>query len=627
MAYVKLGQKAVGNTVKLKFDGVMREFLVVHQGRPSTIYDASCDGTWVLIKDIYEKHVWNSNYKANDNDYANSEINDYLHNTVLPKFDANIRSQIKQVRIPYRPGTGTSTAVNNGANGLLVSLFLLSGTEVSLARSGIPVMGAELEYFKGCADNAADSKRVATLNGSASTWYLRCPYCYRDEISGSGNVQYVQYVMPLGNCASGTNYNQNGVRFALILPPSLYVGDDGAVITNTAPTTPAAVTIPETVHGGKSVTVSWTASADEQNNLEGYAVERSTDGGSSWMQIYQGGGLSTANTVPFGTESVMYRVRAYDSEGLYSSYRNSAQVTVINNTAPTAPESITVPETVFGGGSVEISWTASIDGENNLTGYALERQVDGGVWTEIFRGDALSFTDAITKGWLSVAYRVRAYDSENAYSGYTASSTRAVDNNTPPAITCALPSGSDLGVKDEGFAVAYSVSDEEGDAITVTESIDGMVLRSFAAVDGAANSLQLTGLTFVKVLNGKHTLTITASDDKASTVHNLTFTKSVTAASVTLAQPMTADAPISVCVLSVTGSIPADAQYSVKVTNNALDDEPVWEDCTTAVKTGANHIFTNQTAANGFAFNFKVEVERGASGAGGYISSIQGGFQ
>lgn len=131
----------------------------------------------------------------------------------------------------------------------------------------------------------------------------------------------------------------------------------------------------------------------------------------------------------------------------------------------------------------------------------------------------------------------------------------------------------------------------------------------------------------MKVLNGTHTLAITASDQKTGAVHNLTFTKSVTAASVTLARPMTADAPISVCVLSVTGSIPADAQHSVKVTNNALDDEPVWEDATGDVKNGANYIFTNKTAVNGFAFNFKVEVERGESGLGGYISSIQGGFQ
>lgn len=619
MAYVKLSQKAVGSVVKLKFNGAMREFLVVHQGRPSTLYDASCDGTWLLMQDCYEKRQWHS---SNVNDYANSTIHSYLNSTCLGLFDADIQAQIKQVKIPYRPGSGAGKTVNSGANGLSAKIFLLSGTEVSAVHSYVPILGAELSYFAGCTDVGVDSKRMAKLNGSASSWWLRCPYCNQE--SGAGGAQYVYEV---GNWSGSSCSTPYGIRPALILPSSLLVSDDGTVITNTPPTTPTAVTIPETVRGGKSIPVSWTASTDEQGNLEGYTVERSTDGGSTWTQIYQGRNLTTSNTVAFGTESVMYRVRAYDSEGLYSGYRNSAQVSVINNTAPTAPGAITVPEAVSGGGSLEISWLASIDGENNLTGYCLERQVDGGNWTEIFRGNSLRFADAITKGWLSVAYRVRAYDSENAYSGYTTSATRTVDNNTPPAITCSLPSGSDLGVKGEGFAVAYSVSDEEGDAVTVTETIDNAVLRSFIAVDGAANSLQLIGLNFVKVLNGKHTLTITASDDKTSSAHNLIFTKSVTRAAVSLAQPMTADAPISVCVLSVAGSIPADAQYTVKVTNNANDAAPAWEDCTAAVKAGANHIFTNQIAANGFAFNFKLEVERGASGIGGYISSIQGGFQ
>lgn len=38
-------------------------------------------------------------------------------------------------------------------------------------------------------------------------------------------------------------------------------------------------------------------------------------------------------------------------------------------------------------------------------------------------------------------------------------------------------------------------------------------------------------------------------------------------------------------------------------------------------------MFANETAANGFAFNFRLRVERGPSGQGGYITSVQGGFQ
>lgn len=398
-------------------------------------------------------------------------------------------------------------------------------------------------------------------------------------------------------------------------------------VVNTAPTTPTDITVPAQINGGSTITLSWGASTDAESNLEGYKAERSVDGGTTWTQIYQGGAASTTNIVPFGTESVMYRVKAYDTEGLESGWKTSGQVTVINNTAPTVPGSITVPEAVQGGQPLAVSWGASSDGENNLAGYSLERQVDGGEWGAVYSGAELSYVDQITKGWQTVAYRVRAYDTASAYSGFAVSETRQVNNNTPPAITCSVASGTNLGIKSEGFAVPYSVADEEGDDVTVTEAVDGTILRTFTATLGEANSLALTGEDFMRLLNGPHTLAITADDGTSSATHSLSFTKTVTAASITLAQPMEADGPITVCVLAVSGSIPLDAEYSVEVTNNALDDEPVWEDCTAAVRAGANHVFEHKTAVNGFAFNFRLNVSRGASGAGGYITSVQGGFQ
>ncbi|MBD5098116.1 MAG: fibronectin type III domain-containing protein [Clostridiales bacterium] len=398
-------------------------------------------------------------------------------------------------------------------------------------------------------------------------------------------------------------------------------------VLNTAPTMPSSLTIPAQINGGSTITLSWGAAADAEDNLEGYKVERSLDGGTTWTQIYQGGLTSTTNIVPFGSESVMYRVKAYDAEGLESGWKTSAQVTVINNTAPTVPGNLTVPEAVQGGQPLAISWGASSDGENNLAGYCLERQVDGGDWEAVYSGPELSFTDQITKGWQTVAYRIRAYDTANAYSGFAVSEAREVNNNTPPAITCEYPANTPLGVKSEGFGVDYSVEDEEGDAVIVTEAVDGAALRTFAVELGEANRFTLDGEAFMKLLNGRHTLSITAADSASSAVHSLSFEKLVTAASVTLERPMEADGPISVCVLSVSGFIPADADYRVEVTNNALDGEPVWEDCTAAVRAGANHVFENQTAANGFAFNFRLNVERGESGIGGYITSVQGGFQ
>ena len=94
-----------------------------------------------------------------------------------------------------------------------------------------------------------------------------------------------------------------------------------------------------------------------------------------------------------------------------------------------------------------------------------------------------------------------------------------------------------------------------------------------------------------------------------------------------MAEPIDADDVISVCVVSINGHIPADADLQVLVTNNAKDSSPVWEDATQDYKNGSNHVFTNQTATNGFAFNVKVNVSRGSSGEAGYITAIGGAFQ
>ena len=618
MAYVTLSSKAIGSTIKLKVNGSARNFIVVHQGKPSSVYDDSCNGTWLLMQDIYENRAWHS---SNTNDYANSTIHSYLNSTFLNLFESNIKNAIKQVKLPYRKGSGTSTTVTSGSNGLSAKIFLLSATETSFDFSYMPSgEGAELAYFKGCADNSSDSKRVAYLNGAATHWWLRSPFCN----SSSGGALYV------GSNGDWYGYNCSysyGIRPALILPSTLLVSDDGTVSTNTAPSTPGSISVPSSIMGGTNISISWAKSSDAESNLAGYKVERSTNGGSSWSQIYQGTATSTTNNVAFGTTSVMYRVKAYDTEGLESGWRTSSQVTVVNNNAPSAPPSIAVPNDVKGGSTLVISWTAASDSDGNLSGYILERSTDGGSsYTQVYKGNALTYTDTITKGWSTVMYRVKAYDGYNAQSGYTTSTKRTVDNNTAPTITTS--SAANLGTKSSGFTISYSVDDKDaGDTMTVTEKLDGTTKRTYTATRKTTNSFAVTGEYFQKITNGSHTMTVTVTDGKATVTKTFTFTKAVTAASITLAKPMEADAQITLCAITVGGLIPADAVFKVEVTNNGKDSSPVWEDATTEARNGRNHLFTNQTAANGFAFNFRVTAERGASGESGYIASIQGGFQ
>lgn len=202
-----------------------------------------------------------------------------------------------------------------------------------------------------------------------------------------------------------------------------------------------------------------------------------------------------------------------------------------------------------------------------------------------------------------------------------------VSTNTAPAINA---SSTNLGKQNAPFNFAYTVTDADGDTLTVTEKLDG---KTTATRTGIASGTALTfgqGSTaenFQRILNGSHTIQITANDGKESTSLNATFTKSVTSASVTLAEPLTVEGDITVAVLQVTGSIPDDAVFKAEVTNNANDPSPVWQDATVEVQKGVNIVFTNSEATNGAAFNFRVSVSRGASGTGGYIEAITGAFQ
>lgn len=425
MANVLLSTKAVGSTVKLKVNGTAKEFIVVHQGKPSSLYDNSCDGTWLLMKDIYENRQWHS---SNVNNLENSTIHSYLNGTFLNLFESNIRDAIKQVKLPYRKNGGSGGSDQSGANGLLCKIFLLSGYEIGFTTSDnsyFPVDGAKLSYFEAGTGSSALNKRIAYLNGSAALWWLRSPYTYY--------TNYVWVVNSGGVCYRHSASNSDGIRPALILPSTLLVSDDGTVSTNTPPT---------------------------------------------------------------------------------------------------------------------ITSTSGASGVN-------------------------------------------------------------------------------LGSKTAAFSFKYTPNDADGDKLTVTEKLDGVVKKTRTNVTSGTQltfECASTAAEFQKILNGTHTITIEASDGKASATFMATFTKAVHKATTTLKTPLAVSGDITAAVMSVVGQIPAGAVYKVEATNNAKDTSPVWQDVTAEVKSGANIVFTNKTAANGAAFNFRITVERGTS-AGGYISGVSGAFQ
>lgn len=204
------GDYAVGNIVQLRENLVPLDYIVVHQGLPSSMYDASCDGTWLLRKDIAENRVWDS---GNSNVLESSDIHSYLNNTWINRYDTDIRNAIKQVKIPYRQNGGSGGTDRNGSNGLSCKIFLLSGKEVgwdSSVNQYFPNDGAKLSYFLDGTGSSANRKRVATLNGSATVWWLRSP--------NTNSTYFVWGVTSGGDWGGWIANNSCGVRPALVLP-------------------------------------------------------------------------------------------------------------------------------------------------------------------------------------------------------------------------------------------------------------------------------------------------------------------------------------------------------------------------------------------------------------------------
>ena len=203
---------AVGSTVKLMEGGTAVEYLVVNQGKPSgsLLYDDSCDGTWLLQKDIHSERKWNT---SNENIYETSAINTWLNGDFFNSLGSIEQATVRQVKIPYRHGGGDGGTDQSGASGLSCKVFLLGGYEVGWTTSDddyFPVDGAKLSYFESGTGSPANNKRIANLNGSAAYWWLRSPIT-----NGTRNVWRVDSG---GNYGSGNAFYSDGIRPALVLP-------------------------------------------------------------------------------------------------------------------------------------------------------------------------------------------------------------------------------------------------------------------------------------------------------------------------------------------------------------------------------------------------------------------------
>lgn len=374
-----LGNVAVGTIVKLKENGSPVDYIVVQQGKPSSLYDDSCNGTWLLRKDVYaDTNYNNTNYVT----FVSAVINTSYLPGLLSMYDTDIQLKIKMVRIPYCINTGSSE-VNSGSNGYPFQLFLLGGYEVGYTQGQnqyCPVDGSLLSYFSLGTTTEANNKRIANYNNSASYWWLR-------SLLGANSGGGAFAVSSQGNVTNANAAGKYGVRPAMIMPTDLFVLDDGSLSTTIPIPT---LTVPLLSYVTQPFTVSWTS----VESADSYTLQRNIDN-STWETVYTGLNLSYQDTISSGS-SVQYRVcaTALGQTGDYS----DPQTVNLRQISPTP--TLTMPGTVDLFTTYTISWGAVA----NADGYIVQKQVNDGDWTQVYKGSGTSFQDSTF--YLSTKYRI-----------------------------------------------------------------------------------------------------------------------------------------------------------------------------------------------------------------------------
>lgn len=209
------GDLPVGSSVYMKINGISKEFIIVQQGLPSSSYDSSCDGTWLMMAEDYTKMKWATSLTT----YGNSSVHNYLQNDFFNLIDSDIRDIIKQVKIP------SCTNLTSGAVGSLTAkVFLLSVREMvsnELEDVSIsPAEGSTLDFFKNLNE---------IYNPSKNQWWTRSPF------APDNTYNWVWFITTQNNTNNvyGTaefTYSY-GIKPALVLPSDVLVDYNFNIIT------------------------------------------------------------------------------------------------------------------------------------------------------------------------------------------------------------------------------------------------------------------------------------------------------------------------------------------------------------------------------------------------------------
>ena len=322
---------------------------------------------------------------------------------------------------------------------------------------------------------------------------------------------YVKNARAEADTSQGYVYSTNSSAYPNGGVSGSYYYDQRTTVTS--PTAASGLTYPATITTS-SVNISWTAATSNVPNytVNQYEVSYSTNGGSGWTVAGTTAETSYSFDIPAGTTSILFRVRAKDSNNQYGAYVTGTASQVL--LSPT----LTVPQMVMQGQSTTISWSA-VEGADS---YTLQRKSSADAdWTQVYSGANLSYTETVGT-WTSLQYRVQGVFDGTPGGWVTSGDIQIV------AASALVISGTDGDLGTLTSDVQYSISsDQTSPTIDVAVEVNGGEYASFQATSGQTYKVGVldlpTGTGSIVI-----TATTTVSSSPVSVTRTWTYSKTAT---------------------------------------------------------------------------------------------------
>lgn len=567
--------------------------------------------------------------------YEGHTLDKFLNGTFFNRFSAAWQRAFVEQKI-------TVTRASDGkAYTIPRKVFAPSATQLAIEKSDdgtVPSEGGTYTYF----NTSAKSKRRCRLadgNGDYVEWWTR------SKNNHEGNfVNYYAVSIEKDGTYDATAWQKNAryTRPVLSINEDVTIVKDGTqwrVIPNLPPELSAQTRRVYTVKSGDTVELSWNGANDDDGpSAVKYRLQMRKDAG-EWETVCETTETSFSKVLAYKEvlETIDFRVQAFDAYNNYSDFAVIANISVVNNVPPSAPSYLTVSGK-YKGEQITVAWGNATDEDDNLSGYKLYRSVDNAEYKLVCSTSANVWRE--TAGdWNKVKYKVCAYDPYTVSEEYKEAAL-----TLKPRITMNLYISDDSEIQydeyyetlvdeaEQGKKLIYELEDTSDDEtyLVIVTLDDEILIASNGNASKGTLEFDISKELWQSISNDSHLIRITVKNSAGDTVEDeFYFEKYTMGIVVSLKEPVVVNSSevVSKFLLNIKGDIPEDVDLTVEVTNNANDDEPVWQEVTSnEINSNSFVDFENDTVQNGNAFNFKVTVDNSSSGSTGYISSINGMF-